>query len=73
MEVSLAFRSTRMAKAYIGTSGWNHEHWWNGQFYPKELKPTQWMTGYVYLYFNNDLGGYAIRNAKYVREALAGS
>jgi uncharacterized protein YecE (DUF72 family) len=25
----------------------------------------------VYVYFNNDLGGYAIRNAKYVQQALA--
>ena len=25
----------------------------------------------VYIYFNNDLGGHAIRNAKYVRAILA--
>lgn len=25
----------------------------------------------VYVYFNNDLGGHAIRNAKYVRQQLA--
>src|SRR5262249_37896119 len=31
------------AKSYIGTSGWNYKHWWNGQFYPRELKPTQWL------------------------------
>jgi uncharacterized protein YecE (DUF72 family) len=24
----------------------------------------------VYLYFNNDMGGHAIRNAKYVRDGL---
>ena len=24
----------------------------------------------VYVYFNNDMGGHAIRNAKYVQEAL---
>ena len=36
-----------MAKAYIGTSGWNYRHWWNGEFYPKELKPTQWLSYFV--------------------------
>jgi uncharacterized protein YecE (DUF72 family) len=32
-----------MARAYIGTSGWNYKHWWNGEFYEKELKPSQWL------------------------------
>jgi uncharacterized protein YecE (DUF72 family) len=32
-----------MARAYIGTSGWNYKHWWNNEFYPKELKPSQWL------------------------------
>jgi len=36
-----------MTKAYIGTSGWNYKHWWNGEFYPKELKPTQWLRYFV--------------------------
>jgi uncharacterized protein YecE (DUF72 family) len=36
-----------MAKAYIGTSGWNYKHWWNGEFYPRELKPTQWLKYFV--------------------------
>jgi uncharacterized protein YecE (DUF72 family) len=36
-----------MAKAYIGTSGWNYKHWWNGEFYPKELKPSQWLSYFV--------------------------
>jgi uncharacterized protein YecE (DUF72 family) len=32
-----------MARAYIGTSGWNYKHWWNGVFYPKELRPSEWL------------------------------
>jgi uncharacterized protein YecE (DUF72 family) len=32
-----------MARAYVGTSGWNYKHWWNNEFYPKELKPSQWL------------------------------
>jgi uncharacterized protein YecE (DUF72 family) len=32
-----------MARAYIGTSGWNYKHWWNGEFYDKELKPSKWL------------------------------
>jgi uncharacterized protein YecE (DUF72 family) len=47
MEFSLALCCTRMAKAYIGTSGWNYRHWWNDEFYPKELKPTQWLNYFV--------------------------
>src|ERR1041385_6634590 len=47
MEFMLGVCCTRMAKAYIGTSGWNYRHWWNGEFYPKELKPTQWLSYFV--------------------------
>jgi uncharacterized protein YecE (DUF72 family) len=36
-----------MAKAHIGTSGWNYKHWWNGEFYPKELEPTQWLSYFI--------------------------
>jgi uncharacterized protein YecE (DUF72 family) len=32
-----------MAIAYIGTSGWNYKHWWNGEFYDRDLKPPQWL------------------------------
>ncbi len=32
-----------MARAYIGTSGWNYKHWWNDEFYRKELKPSLWL------------------------------
>src|SRR5438094_169429 len=134
-----------MGKAYIGTSGWNYKHWSQGVFYPKDLKPSEWLkyfVGYfdtveinnsfyrlpseavfqswrtqvphhfvfavkasrfithikrlkdpeeplalffsrvkylnewlgrgldVYVYFNNDMGGHAIGNAKYVQALL---
>lgn len=32
-----------MAKAYVGTSGWNYRHWWNGEFYPTDLRPAGWL------------------------------
>jgi uncharacterized protein YecE (DUF72 family) len=32
-----------MARARIGTSGWNYKHWWNDEFYKKELKPSYWL------------------------------
>jgi len=32
-----------VARAWIGTSGWNYKHWWNGVFYPKDLKPPNWL------------------------------
>src|SRR5262252_7798941 len=32
-----------MMKAYIGTSGWNYKHWWNGEFYPKAVKQADWL------------------------------
>jgi uncharacterized protein YecE (DUF72 family) len=33
-------------KAYIGTSGWQYKHW-GERFYPKELKPGQWLEYYM--------------------------
>jgi uncharacterized protein YecE (DUF72 family) len=35
-----------MAKSHIGTSGWNYKHWWNGEFYAKDLKPADWLAFY---------------------------
>ena len=32
-----------MGKSLIGTSGWNYKHWHSGEFYPTELKPSQWL------------------------------
>jgi uncharacterized protein YecE (DUF72 family) len=36
-----------MARAHIGTSGWNYKHWWNGEFYPQELRPADWLRYFV--------------------------
>jgi len=36
-----------MANAFIGTSGWNYKHWWNDEFYPKDLKPSEWLKYFV--------------------------
>lgn len=36
-----------MARAYIGTSGWNYKHWSNGEFYPKRLRQRDWLKFFV--------------------------
>src|SRR5437867_9522122 len=36
-----------MPTAFIGTSGWNYKHWWDGVFYAKELKPANWLGHFV--------------------------
>jgi uncharacterized protein YecE (DUF72 family) len=36
-----------MAKAYIGTSGWNYRHWSNGKFYPENLRSADWLSFFV--------------------------
>jgi uncharacterized protein YecE (DUF72 family) len=35
-----------MARAYIGTSGWNYRHW-RGNFYPDGLPSRQWLSFYA--------------------------
>lgn len=34
-----------MADIYIGTSGWNYEHW-EGPFYPEDLSKSEWLNHY---------------------------
>jgi uncharacterized protein YecE (DUF72 family) len=34
-----------MSDIYIGTSGWQYNHWW-GNFYPKDLKKDDWLSYY---------------------------
>jgi uncharacterized protein YecE (DUF72 family) len=36
-----------VAKAYIGTSGWNYRHWSNGEFYPENLRSAEWLGFFV--------------------------
>jgi uncharacterized protein YecE (DUF72 family) len=34
------------ASTFIGTSGWHYQHWSDGIFYPKGMKPSDWLTYY---------------------------
>ena len=54
--------SMNTAKLYIGTSGWCYDSW-AGNFYPGDLNKNKWLK-YYYQYFNTDMFGYAIENAK---------
>jgi uncharacterized protein YecE (DUF72 family) len=36
-----------VARSYIGASGWNYKHWGNGEFYPRDLKPADWLKFYA--------------------------
>jgi uncharacterized protein YecE (DUF72 family) len=38
-------------QCYIGTSGWSYAHWAKGRFYPRGLKPGQWL-GFLAQHFN---------------------
>jgi uncharacterized protein YecE (DUF72 family) len=38
-------------RCYIGTSGWSYAHWAKGRFYPKGLKPGEWL-GFLAERFN---------------------
>jgi len=31
---------------FIGTSGYNYPHWWNGTFYPSDLPQKKWLEFY---------------------------
>ncbi len=35
---------------YIGTSGYNYPHWWNGAFYPSDLPQKKWLEFYAEYY-----------------------
>ena len=32
---------------FIGTSGYNYPHWWNGVFYPSDLPQRKWLEFYA--------------------------
>jgi len=49
-----------MARAYIGTSGWNYKHWWNGEFYPRDVRPSDWLK-----FFAEHFGTVEINNSFY--------
>jgi uncharacterized protein YecE (DUF72 family) len=31
------------ARCHVGTSGWSYRHWSNGRFYPRGLRPGEWL------------------------------
>lgn len=37
----------RCGRCYIGTSGWSYAHWAKGRFYPRGLKPGEWLRFYA--------------------------
>ncbi len=36
-----------MSNLYIGTSGWNYDHWRNGVFYPAGMPASRWLDHYA--------------------------
>lgn len=54
---------------YIGTSGWHYRHW-RGRFYPEKLANLSKNLKAIYIYFNNDAEGFAVRNAVTLRTYL---
>ncbi len=34
-------------EVFIGTSGYNYPHWWNGTFYPSDLPQKKWLEFYA--------------------------
>ncbi|MCA1830394.1 MAG: DUF72 domain-containing protein, partial [Actinobacteria bacterium] len=53
---------------YVGTSGWQYESW-NGRFYPRELKKTEWLP-----FFSERFSTVEVNNSFYrlpSREAFA--
>ena len=47
----------------IGTSGWHYEHW-RDTFYPPKLAELADTLDKIYTYFNNDVEGFALNNAR---------
>jgi len=39
--------SERSDRVFIGTSGYNYPHWWNGVFYPIKLPQRKWLEFYA--------------------------
>ena len=40
-------RSEIKPRIFIGTSGYNYPHWWNGTFYPSGLSQKKWLEFYA--------------------------
>ena len=37
----------KKGRLYVGTSGWSYAHWAKGRFYPRGLKPSDWLGHYA--------------------------
>lgn len=51
----------KRGRCHIGTSGWSYSHWAKGRFYPKGLKPGDWLA-----FFSRHFGTVEI-NASFYR------
>ncbi len=64
-----------MVQYCIGTSGWHYDDW-RGRFYPEKLARAKRSATLavnlraVYIYFNNDIEAFAVRNALTLRNYL---
>ena len=56
----IAVPQSVMSHAYVGTSGWNYKHWANGEFYPKDLRPAEWL-----MFFSKQFSTVEINNSFY--------
>ena len=70
----------KRGRCYLGTSGWSYPHWAKGRFYPKGLKPGEWLA-FLSKEFNtvevnsscchnNGVDGHAIGNARQLIDAV---
>jgi len=59
-----------MPRAFIGTSGYNYLHWWNGVFYPSDLPQSKWLEFYAQFFDTVELNVSFYRLPK--KETFAG-
>ncbi len=52
-----------MAKSYVGTSGWNYDHW-KGNFYPNKHPKSKWLEYYCTLFSTVELNATFYRQMK---------
>ena len=56
-------------KCYVGTSGWSYAHWAKGRFYPKGMKPGQWLQFFAEHFGTVEINSsfYRIPKADYIK------
>lgn len=60
-----------MAKAYIGTSGWQYKGW-RGVFYPQNVPQKDWLR-YYSKHFDTVAEGHAAPNAETLKQLVSSS